>query len=523
MRVTTLFALLLSIVLVLSACGGGNGKTNDNGGAAAENASGGAAADENSGGDATDNTDGDAASAAPDLKPYKITFVYEGPPQADEAKVEEALNKLLTEKINATIDIAPIDWGAWDDKMNLMIASREPVDVLFTAQWNGHAKNVAKGAYMDLGPLLEKHGQGIVSSLDPAFLEGAKVKGKNYAVPTNKELATVGGIVYRKDIAEELGIDMSAVKTISDLDAVYKVVKEKKPDITPLYMQTNTLSSHFMTELDYLGDTTIPGAISKAGTDTTFKLAEETEVYVNSLKTARDYFQKGYINKDAATTQLSNQDALKSGKVFSVVESLKPGKAQELANATSLQNKLEQVGLTGKTVSTGETAGSMLAISTSSKDPERAMMFINLLHTDKEVNNLLAFGIEGVHYTLNGDIMSPTDQTPQYAHGVAWELGNQFLNHVWDTEDPNKWENYKKFNEGAKSSPALGYVFDSEPVKAEVGALANVIKQYQRALETGSVDTDKVLPEYIAALKAAGADKVVAEKQKQIDAFLASK
>ncbi|MNZ88202.1 hypothetical protein D3C78_1070870 [compost metagenome] len=66
-------------------------------------------------------------------------------------------------------------------------------------------------------------------------------------------------------------------------------------------------------------------------------------------------------------------------------------------------------------------------------------------------------------------------------------------------------------------------MFDSEPVKAEVGALANVIRQYQRALETGSVDVDKALAEYEAKLKDAGIDKVIAEKQRQFDEFLASK
>jgi len=179
--------------------------------------------------------------------------------------------------------------------------------------------------------------------------------------------------------------------------------------------------------------------------------------------------------------------------------------------------------MTSKTVATSETAGSMLAISSTSEDPERAMMFINLLHTDKELNNLLNFGIEGVHYTRNGEIISPTDKTADYSPGSAWMFGNQFLNYVWDSEDPEKWNKFREFNQNAHVSPGLGFVFNSDPVKSEVGALANVIEQYQRALETGSVDPDKVLPEYLNALRAAGLDKVVQEKQRQFDEFLASK
>ncbi|MNI91166.1 hypothetical protein D3C73_1487870 [compost metagenome] len=56
-----------------------------------------------------------------------------------------------------------------------------------------------------------------------------------------------------------------------------------------------------------------------------------------------------------------------------------------------------------------------------------------------------------------------------------------------------------------------------------MGALANVLREYQKALETGSLDLDEALPKYIAAQKSAGLDKVIAEKQKQLDEFLASR
>ncbi|MCA0757794.1 ABC transporter substrate-binding protein [Paenibacillus sp. N4] len=506
---TMLLLLMLAAVLVVSACSGSKGNNGE------ETANG------NSSSDKPAATDG--AASETDLKPYKITMVYPGAPQTDEKKVEEALNKLLTEKINATIDLMPIDWGAWDDKINLMIASREEVDIIFTAQWNGHANNVAKGAFIELGELIEQYGKGILDSLDPAFLEGAKINGKNYGVPTNKELAAAGGIVYRKDVTDELGIDMSHVKTPQDLDAVYAAVKEKRPDLTPLYTTGGVFNSHFFANYDFLGDSTIPGAILKDQDGTKVMPVEQIDRYKELVQLTRDYFKKGYINADAATTQVSSSDAWKAGTVFSTVEPMKPGKDAEIASAAGLTGKLAQIIMTEKTVATSETAGSMLGISSTSKDPARAMMLINLLHTDKEINNLLNFGIEGDHYTRNGEIISATGNTANYNPGSAWMFGSQFLNYVWDTEDPDKWAKFKEFNENAKVSPALGFVFNSEPVKAEVGAIANVIRQYQRALESGSVDVEKTLAEYKAKLKDAGVEKVVAEKQKQFDEFLAGK
>lgn len=515
-RATLLAAIILAIAMLVSACGGNNAPNNT--GNQTNNPE--QNTNQNNG-----QTEEEGNTGESELEPYQLTLVYPGAPQKDEALVEEALNKLLTEKINATIDLMPIDWGSWDEKVNLMIASREEVDIIFTAQWNGHASNVGKGAFLELDNLIQQHGQGILETQDPTFLEGARINGKNYGVPTTKELAAAGGIVYRKDVAEELGIDMSQVKTIKDLDAVYAKVKAERPDLTPLYISStdNTFNSHFFGNYDFLGDATIPGAIFKDGTDTTVVPIETTDRFLETTRLTHEFFKKGYINADAATSQVSAPDAWKAGIVFSAIESLKPGKDEEVATTAGLSGKLGQIQLTNKTIATSETAGSMLGISSTSQDPERAMMFINLLHTDKEVNNLINFGIKDVHYTLNGEIMSKTDRTGDYSPGANWMLGNQFLNYLWDTEDPQKWEKFKEFNTGATKSPALGFVFNSEPVKNEIGALANVIKQYQVAIDRGVVNIDDVLDEYMSAMKAAGLDKVIAEKQAQFDEFLASK
>jgi putative aldouronate transport system substrate-binding protein len=459
------------------------------------------------------------------LRAYTLKFVYIGSPQKDEEEIEAAMNEYLLTKINAKIDLIPIDWGPWDDKVNLMIASREKVDIFFTAQWNKHAINVSKGAFLVIDELLEQYGQGILQTLDPVFLAGAKIDGHNYAVPTNKELAAQGGIIYRSDIAEELGIDMTMVKSIEDLDAVYQIIQEKKPGMIPLYMKMGeSFNAHYIGNFDALGDTSIPGVILKDEESTTVMPAYEVDRYVDSLRLTRKFFLKGYINKDAATNQTMNNDALRSGDVFSITGALKPGKNEELAIQTGLTRKLAQLPLNVKTIATSETAGSMLAISSTSQDPTRAMMFINLLHTDVYLNNLMNYGIEGKHYMkVNEHMIRPTENTQNYNPGSNWMFGNQFLNYVWDSENPEKWNSFRQFNQDAKISPGLGFVFNGDAVMAEVAAVGNVNRQYQTALETGSVDVDKVLPEYIERLKAAGIEKIIAEKQKQFDQFLANK
>ena len=458
-----------------------------------------------------------------DLKDaYTLKLVYIGTPQLDEQLVEREASQYLMEKLNAKLDIIVLDWGSWDNRQNIMIASREEFDVIFTSQWSRHSVNVSKGAFIPLNDLLEQYGQDIIASLDPIILQSAQLDGINYGIPTNKEFAAQGGIVYRKDIAEQLKLNMNSVQTIMDLEPIYAAIKREMPQITPLFVKHGeNLNSHYMNNYDALGDTSIPGYILKDDTSTVVKPLYEIQRYIDNLYLARSFYLKGYINMDAATTQMMVSDALASNEYFSIVSPIKPGKAEELGVQTGLAGKLGQIAINQKSLATSETTGSMLAISSTSRHPELAMQLINLLHTDIYLNNLLNFGIEGIHYEkLSDNVITMTEATSRYSPGVNWMLGNQYINYLWDSEDPMKWEQFKAFSEGAVISPGLGFVFDGEEVKSEVAAVVNVDKQYLIALESGSVDPEVVLPEYMKKLQIAGIDKIIQAKQKQFNAFL---
>src|SRR5690606_3285481 len=331
------------------------------------------------------------------------------------------------------------------------------------------------------------------------------------------------GILYRKDVAERLGLDMDSVRTVADLEPIFARVKAET-DMVPLFLRDGeTFATHYMSNLDFLGDAKIDGVIPKDGSDTTVRSMLETPRDLDMLAITRDFYKKGYINPDSATTKTFTTDALRSGQYFAVVASLKPGKDKETELAAGLVGKLGQIPLNAATVTTAVTTGAMLAISATSENPEKAMAFINLLHTDKEVVNLLNFGIEGVHYTRNGNIISPTERTKNYAPDVAWQFGNQYLNYIWESESPTKWEEFEAFNEQGVRSPAFGFSFDSRPVEAEVAAVFTIMIQYRTLLESGSVDPDEVVPEFLRAAKAAGLDAIIAEKQRQLDRFLAGR
>jgi putative aldouronate transport system substrate-binding protein len=165
-------------------------------------------------------------------------------------------------------------------------------------------------------------------------------------------------------------------------------------------------------------------------------------------------------------------------------------------------------------------------ISSASKVPEAALKFLNLTFTDKDIINLLIYGIKDRDYRLDADGYASYTEgketsvlpcTAQLYHGT---LGNYFL--VYPMAGTNKealiWE--EEQNKKAKKSPAMGFIFDSSLVRAESTAVSNVIQEYLPGLLCGSVDPDIVIPEFKDQLISVGIDTIIAAKQEQLDSWL---
>ncbi len=90
------------------------------------------------------------AATAQTLAPVTLKIIACGPPQKDVQAVSDALTAYLKPKINATIVLDQYDWDAWNDKANLILASGEDADLIFTAPWCGYTTNAPKGAFLDL-------------------------------------------------------------------------------------------------------------------------------------------------------------------------------------------------------------------------------------------------------------------------------------------------------------------------------------------------------------------------------------
>ena len=172
---------------------------------------------------------------------------------------------------------------------------------------------------------------------------------------------------------------------------------------------------------------------------------------------------------------------------------------------------------TGKPgISAGSVLATMNGISSTSKNPERAMMLLELLYSDKDLYNMMVFGIEDKHYKkIDADFVEPIADSG-YA-GLAWELGNQFNAYYTKGQIKGTWEETIKVNEEAVASPLLGFNYNGEPTKTENAQIDAVMAEYKPGLISGTLDPEKKLPEFLDKLKKAGIDKVIEDMQAQID------
>lgn len=463
------------------------------------------------------------AQAADQNTELTMTFITFGPVPQEMQRVQDELNKLLSKKIGATVKLLPINAGAWAQQANLMLASGENLDLMIdgTLGFFTLSSHVSKNQLLPLDDLVAKYGQGISKSMDSVFLNAGKVNGKLYILPVIHEFGGNFVICMRKDIVDKLKIDVSKIKTYNDVEATLLKVKKAYPDVVPLVPQdAQSTIVKGMHDWDRLGIDI--GAIADSGA--TLKVVDiyETKEYADLIKRAHKWYQEGLILKDAATSKDDWSTYVKANRAFAFLGMAKPG--FDVQESLQVGQPMVTAELIPPYCTTDNVIDFGWTIPRNSKNPEKAMQLLNLLYSDPEVFNLLVYGTEGKDYVKIGNNMIDfpkgldSNSVGYSLSGYSWELGNQFQGYVFKGNTPTIWEDTKAFNGRALKSKALGFVFDSTPVKDEVAACQNVLNRYVPGLEMGVLDP-RTLTDFIAKLKAAGGDKIIAEKQRQIDAW----
>ena len=434
---------------------------------------------------------------------------------SDLESVEAELNKYLKEKINATVNINCMASGQYKEKLGMMINTGEYFDMCFVATWMlDYVNNARKNVFFDLTDHLDTYLKDATEAIGKENLQLQRVDGRLKALPVYKEMASQYGWIYRKDMADKYGIDMSQYKTFEEFMPVAEMLKEKEKSIEYVVDWSNLGTPYNMYNIIY--------NIDPSGTFEPDKVINfyKTDEFKQAIAIAREYYQKGLVRPDVLT---ATDDVAKmaSGKTFAMYNLVKPGKAAEMFPDS--QYDFAEVGTANIYLDHMAGAQSMQAISATSKNPARVMKFMNLLNSDPYVKNLVIHGIEGKHYEKIDD--KTIKQIPNSGYSLydnTWAIGNVFLDYLKDDENPDKLEILKTLNKNAIHAPVQGYVpseMDSEIKQIELDCNAAVDK-YRKQLITGAVDTEPTYSEFISTLDKCDYDKYLEWIQKDYDEYL---
>lgn len=443
----------------------------------------------------------------------KIIWYVGGEKQPDLSLVLKVFNEKLYEKNGTQLELRFVNWKNYSDKMNMVLSSGENFDLCFTSTWsNDFMMNASDGAYLDLNSYLEGENKGLKEAIPDFVWDDAKVNGTIYAVPNYQVCYYQECALTPKRLADKYKLDVSSIKSLSDLEPYLIQLKENEPDIYPLNPMGFTANT-----INYKSLPSIPSlAVNIEEGEKKLYSKYETEEYKDMLFLFRDYFKKGYIRSD----MLSAANDSLNMKYGVWCSSTKPG--SDVDNLHLYGEEVVEIPLQTPYVAMGAAQAAMTAVSKNSKHPKEALELLELVNTDKELYNMLCFGLEGKHYNKVSDDVIKNVNNVGYTPNESWVFGNQFNAYYIEGQKKGIWEETDTINRTAARSIYRGFTVDFSNIKSDVAKL-NAVENEYKYITLGTVEPEEPLREFIQKLKEAGLDRVYNEVQSQMNDFLASK
>ncbi|MCA0757108.1 extracellular solute-binding protein [Paenibacillus sp. N4] len=393
---SVMMAAALSIVL-MAGCGTGNEGNANNPSSPAANGGSGTA------------TDKPAA-------PFKLSLMLNlHEPEVPSDKIE----KLIEQKTNTELSIQWVPDGSYDDKINASFATGslpQAVQLKNAASLTMFRDAIKDGQFWEVGHLIDQYPN--LAKLNKDVLNNTSVGGKIYSLYREVALSRQG-IIFRKDWADNLGL--SAPKNIDELYAMLKAFKENDPDkngkndTIGLTDRSDLIFGAFKTVSSYFGTPNNWG--EKDG-----KLLPEFmfQEYIDTMNFFKKLHEEGLINQDfPVTSKTDQQNLFASGKAGMYIGAL--GDVQSLsdkvkdvnpAGELDLQNRIEGPKGTGIWSTAGYGTVYLFPKSAvkSEEELKQILAFFDKLMTP-ELANLIYWGIEGEHHTINNGKVVPNEDT----------------------------------------------------------------------------------------------------------------
>lgn len=330
--------------------------------------------------------------------------------------------ELIQEIENRTQTKLELNWvpdGIYTDKMNTALTTnslKKATYVKYT-DYMLMKNSIRSGAFWDIGPYLAAYPN--LKQLNKEILGQAAVDGKIYGLYTERP-SSRQGIIIREDWLNNLKLAKP-----TNLDELYQVLnaftygdpdRNGKDDTIGLTDRNDLVFGAFKTISSYFGTP------NNWGTDDARKLAPEfeTQAYVDAMNYMKRLYDEKLINSDFAVTSKEVQrDKLIRGIAGVYIGSMQD--VQRLSDEAQLINPKAKFTLVNHIEGpkgfriwsipnySAHYLFSKKAIRTEAELKHMLQFFDRTM--DKDVANLMKYGLEGRHYTARGDQVQLSEET----------------------------------------------------------------------------------------------------------------
>lgn len=471
------------------------------------------------GGDEMSTDVGGADGVTGQAEAGEITILYPG---EETARFKEFLENEFAEKVYEDIGLkVNVIWLPWDQYWNqkeIMLAANQVIDLYWDGLTNLSAI-VNKGQAQPINELIETYCQDMLKVLPMSQLQGATLDGKVYGIPSAYGPTSCISqlICVREDLVQEVG--MTEITTPQDLKEFAQKVKEAHPELKgPADIIFKPLTRYYQDEqLTWVSG----NEIAVLGEDSKKVYSYyETEAFQQVAQFNESMYEEG-LYADELTTLYNEKDSRMQTGLYTWVEG-SIGKDQEIigtvkSNAPDAELKTYMLAPEkDKFVTTA--GGEVLCVPYSAANPEGVMKFLNWLYSSADNYRFCIYGVEGTDYELvDGRVKKICTEDFFY----EWMFRNKNYQLFAPEIEQEYIDNYQTWDDNAKLSSAMGFIFNNENVIEIETAINELVSSDFASIRCGFVSFDDNYEIAVQKLKDAGIDEYIAEVQRQYDEYVA--
>lgn len=473
-----------------------------------------------------------------ELPPVTIKMYFPGDRRAATDEVWKAVEEKTKAELNASFAVNFVTWDDYSNKISMLMASGDDYDMNYDASWLSFSQMVNKEAYLDLKDLAPKYMPNYYKELEErGLVESAMANGQLLCIPwtpifVNKPFVKWDTILSgMNDAGLGDAYAIGSIQTMEDLDAALQTIKEKIPnkhywdiDTDHRYSQTATL---LMSKYGYDYSWNFHSLEYKLGDpNLTLVPLEDTEIFAETAKWNKKWVDEGITPKDCLTNRDAHYNESKEMKVFQL-------ETMEYIYFDNRWNKPEfhySELYPGNLWTQRSPIDNLTCINRNAANPERTLMFLDMLSTQSDLYDLVIYGVEGKTYVNNGDAyVFPDGMTNDTSNYMDWSgQWGLWRDTLMKPSDIRSTEGFQKNIEFGMQpnivvSPTVSFFPDSEAVKNELAQRDAIFEEYGKPILFGLVDdVDAAIADYKEKQKAVGTDKIVAEIQRQLNEYKAA-